>query len=245
MPPPSVVDSSITGATCFCELCYDQGPFTFQIALIVLHTDVVIFAVLARFSLPDDAAAFLHLQHDLQQERERNQAYTHASICPERNWTRARARDRAREGHCSSFDPAKRIAEHSVDNPSFERPLPNFQTPSRQKAHGVGLQEIKHPTRLSRSSKPYGEEVEIVLRKRIQRRVAKMEWEVALPPRSSDITGGPRQGVGEIVIETVFFATSQRAPAARILLFYTSNAVGATSAGCTWSGSVWLDDLGG
>jgi hypothetical protein len=119
-------------------------------------------------------------------------------------------------GICSSFDPARRMAEHSVDNASFERALPNFQTPSRQKAHGVGLQEIKHPTRLSRSSKPYGEEVEIVLRKRIQRRVAKMEWEVALPPRSSDITGGPRQGVGEIVIETAFFATSQRAPAARV-----------------------------
>ncbi|KAF8190088.1 hypothetical protein BJ912DRAFT_1042024 [Pholiota molesta] len=136
------------------KLCYVQGLFTSPIALIMLSTDLVIFANFDRFSFPNYFSGF----------------YVHS--------------------------PARTRTQ-----PLFYIYTP-FPGGDGDDAAGKDPEEGRKDGKGGRTA-----------------------------PMSSDTTEGPHQDVGEIMIQTVFFATS--------------NAVDATSAGCKWSCSGWLDDLGG
>src|SRR6266511_3584390 len=93
-------------------------------------------------------------------------------------------------GPCSFSDLVKWIAERLVDDPSFEgmwREMANFCPPEGPTE--TGLYEFKdeafdevnpffyHYTRNQR------EEVETILRKRIEKKMGKKEWEVVLPTK--------------------------------------------------------------
>jgi len=212
------------------ELCYDQDLFILQTALVILPQDLVLVTILDRFGLLDYfSGSYLESQYEGTQlgSMVEEVFYVLITILSENSNPSKMPMDLAirREivhalamGPCSFSDLVKRVAERLVDDPSFEgmlREVANFRPPEGPTE--TGLYELKdeafdevnpffyHYTRNRR------EEVETILRKRIEKKTGKKEWEVVLPPKPFGVTEGPYKAVskiweGEAIIQIVFYA---------------------------------------
>ncbi|KAF9481254.1 hypothetical protein BDN70DRAFT_876575 [Pholiota conissans] len=212
------------------ELCYDQDLFILQTALVILPPDLVIVAILDRFGLLDYfSGSYAHSQYEGPQLGSMVEEIfyvfitifsenANASKMPMHLAIRREIVHALAMGPCSFSDLVKRVAERLVDDPSFEsmlREVANFRPPEGPTE--TGLYELKdeaydevnpffyHYTRNRR------EEVENVLRKRIEKRTGKKEWEVVLPPKPFGVNEGPYKSVckiweRDIVIQIMFFA---------------------------------------
>ena len=210
------------------ELCYDQDFFILQTALVILPQDLVLVTILDRFGLLDYfSGSFLQSQYEETQlgsmveevfyvlitilSENSNASKMPMDLAIRREIVHALAMD-----PCSFSDLVKRVAERLVDDPSFEGMLcevANFRPP--EEPTETGLYELKdeafdevnpffyHYTRNRR------EEVETILRKRIETKTGKKEWEVVLPPKPFGVTEGPYKAISKIwqseaIIQIVF-----------------------------------------
>ncbi|KAF4623369.1 hypothetical protein D9613_001400 [Agrocybe pediades] len=212
------------------ELCYDQDLFILQTALIILPPDLVIVSILDRFALLGYfSGSYLHSQYEGAQLGSMVEEVfyvlitilsenANASKMPMHLAIRREIVHALAMGPCSFSDLVKRVAERLVDDPSFEgmlREVANFRPPEGPTE--TGLYELKdeaydevnpffyHYTRNRR------EEVENVLRKRMEKRTGKKEWEVVLPPKPFGVTEGPYKGVSDvwerdIIMQVLFYA---------------------------------------
>jgi len=212
------------------ELCYDQDLFILQTALVILPPDLVIVSILDRFGLLGYfSGSYLHSQYEGAQlgSMVEEVFYVFITILSENaNATKMPMNLAIRReivhalamGPCSFSDLVKRVAERLVDDPSFEgmlREVANFRPPEGPTETGsyelkdAAFDEVNpffyHYTRNRR------EEVENVLRKRIEKRTGKKEWEVVMEPKTFGVTEGPYKGVSdvwesEVMIQIMFFA---------------------------------------
>ncbi|KDR68822.1 hypothetical protein GALMADRAFT_1032198 [Galerina marginata CBS 339.88] len=212
------------------ELCYDQDLFILQTALVILPPDLVITSILDRFGLLGYfSGSYLHTQYDGTQLGSMVEEVfyvlitilsenANASKMPMHLAIRREIVHALAMGPCSFSDLVKRVAERLVDDPSFEgmlREVANFRPPEGPTE--TGLYELKdeaydevnpffyHYTRNRR------EEVETVLRKRIEKRTGKKDWEVVLTPKPFGVTEGPYKGVSdvwerEVMMQIMFYA---------------------------------------
>ncbi|KAF8957057.1 hypothetical protein BDZ97DRAFT_1954955 [Flammula alnicola] len=212
------------------ELCYDQDLFILQTALVILPPDLVIVSILDRFGLLGYfSGSYLHSHYEGSQLGSMVEEVfyvlitilsenANASKMPMHLAIRREIVHALAMGPCSFSDLVKRVAERLVDDPSFEgmlREVANFRPPEGPTE--TGLYELKdeaydevnpffyHYTRNRR------EEVETVLRKRIEKRTGKKDWEVVLPPKPFGVTDGPYKGVSdvwerEVMLQIMFYA---------------------------------------
>jgi len=212
------------------ELCYDQDLFILQTALVIIPPDLVIVSILDRFALLGYfSGSYLHSQYEGAQLGSMVEEVfyvfitilsenANASKMPMHLAIRREIVHALAMGPCSFSDLVKRVAERLVDDSSFEgmlREVANFRPPEGPTE--TGLYELKdeaydevnpffyHYTRNRR------EEVENVLRKRMEKRTGKKEWEVVLTPKPFGVTEGPYKGVSdvwerEIMMQILFYA---------------------------------------
>ncbi|CAA7266385.1 unnamed protein product [Cyclocybe aegerita] len=212
------------------ELCYDQDLFILQTALVILPSDLVIVSILDRFGLLGYfSGSYLHTHYEGTQLGSMVEELfyvlitilsenANASKMPMHLAIRREIVHALAMGPCSFSDLVKRVAERLVDDPSFEsmlREVANFRPPEGATETGVyelrdeAFDEVNpffyHYTRNRR------EEVETVLRKRIEKRTGKKEWEVVLPPKPFGVTEGPYKGISdvwerEVMLQITFYA---------------------------------------
>ncbi len=212
------------------ELCYDQDLFILQTALVILPPDLVLVTILDRFSLLEYfSGSYLQSQYEGTQLGSMVEELFYvlitilsenANACkmPMHLAIRREIVHALAMGPCSFSDLVKRVAERLVDDSSFEgmlREVANFRPPEGPTE--TGLYELKeeafdevnpffyHYTRNRR------EEVETVLRKRMEKRTGKKEWEVVFPPKPFGVTEGPYKAISEVwerevIIQIVFYA---------------------------------------
>uniref|UniRef100_A0A8H8CS44 E3 ubiquitin-protein ligase n=1 Tax=Psilocybe cubensis TaxID=181762 RepID=A0A8H8CS44_PSICU len=212
------------------ELCYDQDLFILQTALVIIPSDLVIVSILDRFGLLGYfSGSYLQSQYEGTQLGSMVEEVfyvlitilsenANASKMPMHLAIRREIVHALAMGPCSFSDLVKRVAERLVDDPSFEgmlREVANFRPP--EGPNETGLYELKdeaydevnpffyHYTRNRR------EEVENVLRKRIEKRTGKKEWEVVLTPKPFGVTEGPYKGVSDVwerdlMMQIMFYA---------------------------------------
>lgn len=212
------------------ELCYDQDLFILQTALVILPPDLVIVSILDRFGvLAYFSGSYMQSQYELPQLGSMVEEVfyvfitilsenANASKMPMPLAIRREIVHALAMGPCSFSDLVKRVAERLVDDPSFEsmlRQVANFRPPDGPTE--TGHYELKdeaydevnpffyHYTRNRR------EEVENVLRKRVEKQTGVREWEVVFEPKPFGVTDGPYQAVSaawerEIIVQVMFFA---------------------------------------
>ena len=229
------------------ELCYDQDLFILQTALVILPPDLVLVSVLDRFGLLGYfSGSYLHAHYEGTQLGSMVEEVfyvlitilsenANASKMPMHLAIRREIIHALAMGPCSFSDLVKRVAERLVDDPSFEgmlREVANFRPPEGPTE--TGLYELKdeafdevnpffyHYTRNRR------EEVETVLRKRLEKLTGKKEWEVVLPPKPFGVNEGPYKVIGEVWEREVMM---------QIMFYAVWNVLVVTDAGTTAGGA--------
>ncbi|KAF9042270.1 hypothetical protein BJ165DRAFT_1546637 [Panaeolus papilionaceus] len=212
------------------ELCYDQDLFILQTALVIVPQELTIVTILDRFGLINYFSGS-HMQSKYEGTQLGSMVEEvfyvfitifseNANACkmPMPLAIRREIIHALAMGPCSFTDLVKRVAERLVDDPSFEgmlREVANFRPPEGPTE--TGLYELKdeaydevnpffyHYTRNRR------EEVETVLRKRLEKKTGKKEWEIVFPPKPFGVTEGPYRTIGDvweldIVLQIMFYA---------------------------------------
>ncbi|THH31562.1 hypothetical protein EUX98_g2617 [Antrodiella citrinella] len=212
------------------ELCYDQDLFILQAALVILDPNTVIVSMLDRFQLVSYfSGQLVHSNYDTTHlaGMVEELLYVLISVLTETaNATKMPLPQVIRReivhalavGPCTFTDLTKRVAERLTDDVHFERVLKevaNFKAPESVSESGMyelkdeAYEEINpffyHYTRNKR------EEVEVVLRSRLQKRTG-VEDPVIVPP-PLNITSGPFFTLpsvfeSEVLLQIMFFGIS-------------------------------------